>query len=970
MKRSLLSLFLIFVSVAMIAQTGIRGILTNTAGEPVGFAFVSLLKGEEQVYGNYTGMDGSFEILIEPGAYLLVFDSPEFGKEEVEVTVNSGAMTEFSYQYKEEGEQLDVVDIVVEKREVGVAEQVEEVKESVEQKVVLGEKEIAKKGESNVAGATKKMTGISVVGSKFVFVRGMGDRYNNATLNGLPVPSPDPDRKVIPLSIFPSGIVKSLSVSKTYLPWYYGDYAGGMIDIRTKDYPTEHILKLNYSTSFNTISSFQDFLTYEGGAYDYFGFDDGGRKFPSSLRKDDPTLDGFEIGDLYESSRDGTPGETPFEGNWDVKKITAPVNMGYGLTYGNQIKKSTGINKYNTFGYLVNANYSNTYQYQPGKFALINAQDVRRLDYEFDSYNYNTQTSVLTNIHYDMAKKHFFDYTLLYTNISSDQTRQTSGFHFDYPVDGVASTRFTYRQNQLMVNQIRGSHLLLDDNRLKIDWAGSYSTTNNTEPNRRQLVYWYDNTPEGRSYQFNSLDQIENHRFFNELFENEIAGLASAKYKALYGLGKMDTISGLRDTVPILTLDFGVQTKVKNREFKYWMMTYDISDVDETLGTGIDPMNPTQYIPGSDYGITYDVSNAALGDRQHTAEMTVNSTYLNAIYEIIPEKFSVVAGARLEQSSQVIYYKLQTASIFAPKDESRIDTVSLLPSISFRYNLGEKNVFRIAASQTISRPGFREMAPFEYTEFFAGVKNVGNPNLINGTNYNFDVKYEFYPSAAETFNLTGFYKQLIDPIEKTMLATGSGQLQSFQNTEGATVAGFELELNKNLAFLSKKPLPENPMRHFSVSANAAYIYSQVTIDTTGDASVIATNLKRPLQGASPYLANADVSYEKGFGLDSLGNYKYRTTITLSYNVFGRRLYAAGVLGIGDSYEIPVNTMNLVAQLSKGDWDFKLKIANLLNPRFAIVQESPITGEDLVTNEYRIGQTFSFSVGYNIGLGKK
>ena len=402
-------------------------------------------------------------------------------------------------------------------------------------------------------------------------------------------------------------------------------------------------------------------------------------------------------------------------------------------------------------------------------------------------------------------------------------------------------------------------------------------------------------------------------------------------------------------------------------------MTYDLSDVDQAVGSNVDIMNPTQFIPQSDYAVTYDVSNAALGDREHTAEMTVNATYLNAVYDIVPEKFTMIAGARLEQSDQVIFYNIQTDSEFQPIRETRIDTTVLLPMLALRYNLGEKNVFRFAASQTISRPGFREMAPFEYTEFFAGVKNVGNPDLTNGTNYNFDLKYEYYPSPAEAINVTGFYKQLVDPIEKTMLATGSGQLQSFQNTDGATVAGVELELNKNLAFLSKKPLPENPFRHFSLSANAAYIYSLVEIDTTVAGASIVTNASRPLQGASPYLANADISYEKGFGLDSLGNYKYRATVTLSYNVFGRRLFAAGVLGIGDSYEIPVNTLNLVAKLSKANWDFKLRVANLLNPRFAIVQETK--DEDgnrdfITTNEYRIGQTVSFSVTYNLGLGKK
>ena len=287
----------------------------------------------------------------------------------------------------------------------------------------------------------------------------------------------------------------------------------------------------------------------------------------------------------------------------------------------------------------------------------------------------------------------------------------------------------------------------------------------------------------------------------------------------------------------------------------------------------------------------------------------------------------------------------------------------LLPSLITKYSISSKDILRLVASKTLTRPKFNEVAPFQYTLFFAGAKAEGNPDLQNSTNYNLDVRYERYPNPGEMITIGGFYKFIDNPIEQNMRANGSGQLVSFANANSATIGGIEVEYIRSLAFLVKEDKRDSSwLNNFGLGFNATYMYTSVRIDTT-DLGSINTNAVRPLEGASPYLINFDIRYEKKIWVSDSTSRKYM--FALAYNIFGPRLFAVGSNGIGDQYAQPVGTLNFIAKVDlANNFSLGLKARNILNPNIKIVQEDKVLGGMLDVSTYKRGIDFSLSVSYN------
>ena len=292
---------------------------------------------------------------------------------------------------------------------------------------------------------------------------------------------------------------------------------------------------------------------------------------------------------------------------------------------------------------------------------------------------------------------------------------------------------------------------------------------------------------------------------------------------------------------------------------------------------------------------------------------------------------------------------------------------NILPSLIAKYSASEKDVIRFVASKTITRPKFNELAPFQYTLFFAGMKAEGNPTLKNGQNYNLDVRYERYPRPGEMITVGAFYKYLDSTIEQTMKATASGQLMSFSNALSAQVGGIEFEFVRNLTFLIKDEAKRDSsiLKDFGIGFNSTYMFTTVNIDTL-DFSSINTNSIRPLEGSSPFLLNLDLRYEKKF------ENKNKLLLAVAYNVFGKRLVTVGSNGIGDSYAKPVNTLNFVSKMSfDNNLTVSFKEKNILNPSIEIIQEDKVNeGEYINVSSIQYGVDASLSVGYTIEYKKK
>jgi hypothetical protein len=895
--------------------------------EPMPFVNI-LIEGTS--IGTTTNFEGNFKLSVKEGSYTIIIKFIGYVSEKLYITTSPSKPIYINLELKPNNELLDAVEIFAKVNKESKASEILEMKNSNGVDNVISSESMAEKNVSNVSDATKKIVGISVVGSKYVFVRGMGDRYNSAYLNGLPLPSPDPDNKVIPLDIFSSSVVQSISVKKAFTPELYGDFAGGAIDIRTKSYPEKPTFNVSLGSSINTQSTFKNFKTYNGGKNDKWGFEDGTRSMP---------LDVQNSNYYSATSTDSDGNARGFEHSFNPLNINAPINTSFGIFSGNKFI----LGKDKELGVLFLANYSNKSVYENGQYRIINAQDETQVDYLFDKWKYITKGSVLGNIYLKFNDENNIQFNTLFVNSSSDEVRETKGFNWDY-VHNVFSRRLTYKQNNLLANQLIGNHKLLND-KIEFSWGGAFNIAKSIEPDRRQLIYWYGDEATSSDYIMNDMDVNDNHRFFSQLDEIETSAKGEAKYKIL-------------ETTTIIA---GYNMKNKSRIFDYRQFNYNVKNLDNYF-TSVDVNSPENYIN------SVSMNQGAffiqeMGDPASKYEVFQGITaYYGAIDWKPSTKFQLLSGIRYEDGYQYLITKnQQTPSITDRYEvESGKITENLLPSIVMKYSTNDTNIVRFTVSKTISRPGFKEVAPFEYVEMFAGTKSKGNPLLKNAYVYNADIRLERYPRFGERIAIGGFYKYLQNPIEKTMLATASGQLQSFANAQQGIVTGIEMELTRNLNFIGGDSTAVNDFfSHVSFNANAAYIYSQVIIDTTLEgASIISTNLRRPLQGASPLLINLDLTYKKRFSKN------FKGTVAISYNVFGKRLYAAGAQGIGDSYEMPASNLNLVL---KGEFSKRivlgLTIGNILDPSFNIVQEG--RDELLMTNSYKTGVTAGFSLTYKL-----
>jgi hypothetical protein len=928
MKRVLLLSLLSLVIFQVDAQV-IKGKITeNQNGQevPVPFANVFIL-GE--TIGTTTDFDGNYTLNVGQGKYQLVASYVGYLSDTMSIDLSSGEDLELNIGLLQNSQTLKEfqVEAKVSRESETVLLMERKNAQGIEQNI--GASELSKTGSSNVASGLKKVAGISVVGSSDIFVRGMGDRYNLAYLNGMPTPSSNPNKKVMPLNIFPSSIVSSLNVKKAFTPDLYGDFSGGIIDIRTKDFPDGPKLDVTFGTGFNSQTTGRDFVTYQGGKTDYFGMDDGTRAVPQDLNQIE-----------YYNSVSEEGNGTGFTNNFNPTTIQAPLNTKYQITGGNYWKMKKL--KHSGVGVMLSAYHSVKSQNLPGTYRVINAQNDFQLDYDYSDYQINTNSSGLANVQFRLLKNHRISANAIMVNQSMDNVREARGSHFDYG-SLLFSRRFTFLENRLFTQQVKGEHDFLGS-RLKVNWQASFSQANAAEPDRRQVIMFYQEGLPTTNYVFNSIDLNDNHRFYSALEENERSLKGEVSYALIF-----DDENDKR----ILDFTGGWNKKTKERDFGYRQFNYHLKEIPDYYPEGLDieDIDAVLSDENHDQGAFHlEEFNAA---PDYYIEQDINAYY--GQFKWSPKnRWEVFGGLRMEHGIQLIKYPNPQQPIL--KEKIRLNQIDFLPSLIAKYETSEKTALRFSASKTITRASYYELAPFFYTDFALGIITRGNPDLNNSANYNLDLRYEIYPSAGELIAITAFGKSLENPIVSTMIAAPSGQIQTFTNAQSAYLTGVELEYKSKLSTL----LSNDAVEDITIGMNASYIYSEMTLGLVkvNGVSVIQTNDDLALQGASPYLVNANISHQHEWGIGMKGS------ATLSYNIFGKRLSRVGVQGSGDIYELPVNTLNFVYSAEiKNKFKIGFSAKNILNPTAKFVQENKEMVLD--QNSLRRGMLFGLSITYKI-----
>lgn len=947
MKKIGLLFWGLAITLAGVANGIIKGVVTeNIDGkkESVPFANVFLLG---TTTGGMTDFDGNYEFSATVGLHKVVVSYTGYEADTIVLDVKEGETYTLNFEMRQKSFALKAVQVIAKANRESESALMMERRNATAIEEKIGAQELAKKGAGDVQEGLAKMSGVSQAGAGSIFVRGLGDRYNNAYLNGIPLPSPDPDKKVIPLDIIPTSIVQSLSVAKTFTPNQMGDVSGASINIVTKDYPEEKTFNVYGGLGANTLTTGKEAITYQGGATDYFGFDDGTRSVPSELNAkfnsmEDPNTTLYESDD---SDKNPSYPGTPFAQNFNPSTIKAPVNSKFGFNMGNFYGKEDNTKG---FGFLVLGSFENKSNNLSGVHRVVNAQDATIIDYTYNSSVQSTRTSALGSLYYRFNTNNNIKFNTLFVNLSENDTRETDGYHWDYDNLGdIFSRRYTWVQNKLWSNQILGSHKLMDQ-KLTLDWNAAYQITGSKEPDRRQLIWFHDpGSTDPSNFQFLTDNVADQHRYYMYLDETEINFAVNGTY-----ILQTDSLNK-----PKMTVSGGYQGRIKQRvqDFKFYSHTLNGLNSSNGFET-VDADNPDDYINTENHELEY----YSQSEESRPESATEGSLYLHSGYGSIDyhfnEKWYATAGVRIEKSYQEIRYRNQSSPLDPEYIESEvIDTLSILPMASFKYSPNDKSSIRFVASQTVTRPNFKELAPFQYREFFGGKVKQGNPLLNNSSNSNIDLRFERYPNSGDLYSITVFGRIIDKPIEQVTIGSASGILLTYQNAKSAQAYGIELEFIKKFRnFVSN----DSPLRNFGVGANFSYIYSTVEIDITQGVTV--NNPDRQLQGASPILANADLSYEKRF------TEKYKTSATVSYNYFSRRLYAVGRQNIGDAYEQAINTLNFTWKNDLGKhWQFNISANNLLNPEIQVEQESTQGNENTIVDSYQKGMDIGGTLVYKI-----
>jgi hypothetical protein len=428
------------------------------------------------------------------------------------------------------------------------------------------------------------------------------------------------------------------------------------------------------------------------------------------------------------------------------------------------------------------------------------------------------------------------------------------------------------------------------------------------ENQREQFVYLYDG-----NYTLNNIDRLDNHVFSNTNQENRYNLTTSVNrefenYKFFGGYSFM----------------------LMDNTFDYEQEYFDFSEVNEQYDN-IDPNNPYNYIT-EDNVICYFVNNPSSYVRGQTI---INGGFFKGEY--YGDVLDIGGGLRVEDVYQSVKYQDQL--IPSMTRHHIINNTELLPYLSLKYKLSETKQIRFNNSITTVRPRFRELTPFIYTEVFAGSKIQGNPELLNTKIYNTDLSYEIYPNVGEVISFNIYNKIIQNPIERVNVATASGRLETYQNSQSSTVFGGEIDFRKKI-------------NKVKFDYNLSLLWSNITISDDGQSSVVVTNLNRPLQGSSPVLSNFDIFYDL----------KDKHNIGLTYNFVGKKLNSVGVFGLGDIYQRPQNFLNIVYNYNNENIVTSVRLNNVLNTEYVLEQDSDIG--KVVTNNFKTGVGLSFSLKYS------
>jgi len=933
MKNILLTLILVVTSFNLFSQ--ISGKVSDSqTGESL---FGVTVFDKIQQRGVTTDFDGKFSLNLEKGQCSL----------EIRYIGYENQILEFNYQ-KDTTLDIKLVSKTLELDDVTVTYTVDKGSntelirlQSKSANVLDGinSEQFKKTPDSKTSDILKRVSGASVQEGKFVVIRGLNDRYNFALLNNLALPSSESDKRAFSFDIFPSNMLDNLVIYKTAGADLPGEFAGGVINISTID-PKDKTHNFSFNLGYNTISTFNRFR-----------YDDKVNIFGVSSKNNLPELPSTEEYQVLNKLERSEMAKL-MDWNWSAKsKMALPIGS-FSYNIGREWKlKSDG-----KFGFIAAVNYQNSEMINNSirrEFEEQSTGVIQKMELRDSVFTRTTLSAGLLNFSWKINQNHTIKFKNLYSISSENKVNIRNGVREmdNDPRQWERSTNFWATENNLYTNSINASH---DFNKVKFNWNVGMSNVRRDIPNLRRVVY--------RKYSLYENDTTE--QYVAVIQSN--GTIPTAAGNMFWSKSVENIYSGNYDfTIPVKFSKFENNIKLggwyQYRDKEFQSRNFGFSQYKPTGGQfnsqllllpedEIFSVNNMSLLPNGQGGFKLD--EATNVDDSYWANSLLNAGYLMTDSKI-GEKFRFILGVRVESYNQRFNY-----IEFGSNEVKNLDTtvVDFLPSVNLVYSITKKMNLRFAYSKTVSRPEFRELAPFSFYNFIVDNIVSGNPELERATIDNLDLRWEMFPGSGQVISVSGFYKNFTNPIETINRTGTSGAAELyFANVSSARNFGFECELRTNLGFISKKD--SSFLDNLTIYSNFALIRSEVNLEHFAGAED-----KRPLQGQSPYIINSGIFYT---------NKKEDFSVNISYNMIGSRISIVGNVQEPSVWERGRNVLDF--QVSKLFLDKKLELK--INVKDILAQDL-IFFQDLNGNrifddfdnkwqEINFGQTIGFVIKYNL-----
>ncbi len=839
------------------------------------------------------------------------------------VQIADSQTTELSFKLTPAGVELAEY-VVLEPHLAGtIASIMEEQRTATSVATVLGAEQFSRSGDGDVASALRRASGLTLVGGQYIFIRGLGERFSTTLVNGAAIPSPDPTRRVVPLDLFPTNILESVMVQKSYSPDRPAEFAGGTLEMRTRGIPDAFFFNLNLQAGVNDNTTFQDGLTYKGGGLDFTSYDDGSRALPDSIA--DATADGRPLQQQTPfNPRGATPAQIERFGEdlsdvWNINKRTRGPDTGMQASMGDRFTFGDF-----TVGYIGALGWKQEFRNQNEinrEFAITDGELVKKTDFDVKRSLREVHVTAYGGTELQFRDTHRLFARTMFLRQMFDEARTDQGFT-DAETFDIRRSKLKFFSNELLMTQVGGEHRADWLKDFTLNWLFTDATANRVEPKTRD--YRFDDTGGGGRFSFSR--QIDSNRtMYSNLVDRDQSWRVD---------GKLPLEPNFNHKIALIG---GMITQQKTRDseirsFNFYPAGPDgrnnailgQSSLENILNRNYIGPNGFQLREGTRASDSYNASQSLL-------------SYYGKLDWTFYDRLNISGGLRWEDNNQKVNTFTGSGNALTPT-VAGLNRIDMLPSVTTTLFISDKQQLRAGFSQSLSRPDFRELSVAPFTDMNINQEVIGNPNLKQTSITNWDARWEYYLSPSENIFAGFFWKDLTNPIE-LVTQVGSGVLNTYQNTDKANLYGFELELLKKLDDVH--PLLQN----FYVGGNYTWSKSNVKLSQENLASL--STPERPLQGHSSHIVNFQFGYD---------NPATKTQATLLYNVASKRIVSAGLLGTPDKYEQPFHQLDFViSQHLYKRLSGQLTMQNLLDDDVLIMQG------DEISRQFRRGRFFNLSV---------